>query len=388
MKANDGCDMIKYKNGFGKASAYLYAAFTALMSSACLFFFIARANSFQDSAEYMFILKNGSNIAAAADEKLLLDDSIKVIKIRTIYGELEIPRGEILKYFKSSASAPAPEAPEKTQAEKIEKTAGTVKNEIEDENLKIKDTDNDNNNDNNDDDSDNDDYAAGETKENKENAAADSSKSSKADNLLNLDDDKLLDMLGESDIEPPKPVIATDTEKIEEIEEIRSKYQAKKEGNKKLIPDNLNSIESDIKSMAESSTEEDWLIAKFTREIQVETAGTVPVEIIEVGIKNSENGQKNNSSVSSNDGTKEAGIGKKTGGAAPETILSETEEVRIIGGGKLSEKIVKEFKKHKALSHKKISEKQHLNAEIQKHYSPIEDKKPAAETKEVKIEKK
>lgn len=413
MKVNDYTDMFKLKDGFRKKNIYSYAPAAALISAACLFFFIFHANAAQDAVEYMFILKNGSNITAAAEEKTLLDDKIKVIKIRTSYGELEIPREEILKYFKSPADAPAVEKTdekkyienetaekepqqkeaaeetpktaevkdetpdkslEKTGAQaagiKTEKVTGKANNKIEDETLDIDDI-NDN-----------------KIHENKENAAVISPENKGADNLLNLDDDKLLDMLGESDIEPPKPVISTDIEKIEEIEEIRSKYQSKKGSHKKLIPDNLNSIEADIKSIAESSTEEDWLIAKLTREVQVETAETVPVEIIEVGVKNSENGQKNDASAPSKDGTKEAGVNKKTGGATLEAIINETEEVRIIGGGKLSEKIVKEFKKHKALPHKKISEKQHLNAEIQKHFSPGEDKKQAAETKEVKIEKK
>lgn len=403
--------MFKYNADWSNKNIYSCIPAAALISAACLVCFNFYPAAAQDGGEYMFILKNGSNITAAADETALSDNEIKVIKIRTNYGVLEIPRDQILKYYKSPVNAPASEkitekeiketdekelkskeapvkipemaaAPEKTPIEKAGAldtteidTAKTSKNEIEDEALKMDEQANNND----------------ETYENKESASAAPPKNTNAESLLSLDDDKLLDMLGESDVEPPKPVISSDTEKIGEIEEIRGKYQAQKGSHKKLIPENLNSIEADIKSMAESSTEEDWLIAKFTREIQVETAETVPVEIIEVGVKNPEKDGKTAAAASSKDETKETGVNKKTG-ATLEVILSETEEARIIGGGKLSEKIVKEFKKHKALPHKKISEKQHLNAEIQKHFGSAEDKKTAneaaAETKEVKIEKK
>lgn len=419
MKVNGYLHMFKYNADCCKKNIYSYTPVAVLISAASIFCFNFYPAAAQDGVEYMFILKNGSNITAAADEKSLSDTGIKVIKIRTSYGELEIPRDEILKYYKSPINSPVvekktekepaekeqepEEAVEKTQktaevndSEEIKTaaapekapddktgteiktesgTAKTAKKEIEDEALKMDEqTDNETN-----------------IYESKKNATANQPKNTGAENLLNLDDDKLLDMLGESDIAPPEPVINTDTEKIGEIEKIRGKYQAQKGSQKKLIPDNLNSIEADIKSMAGSSTEEDWLIAKFTREIQVEKAETVPVEVIEVGVKNSENGEKSAADASVKDGTKEAGVNKKTG-ATLEVILSETEEARIIGGGKLSEKIVKEFKKHKALPHKKISEKQHLNAEIQKHFSSGENKKTesetAAETKEVKVEKK
>ena len=365
-----------------------------------------------ESAEYMFILKNGSTIAAAVDEKVLSDDGVKVIKFKTAYGELEVPRDEILKYYKSSQetkpaaedkAAPAPEpvaaekkpeaaqakdelksataaavqapkdvkekapaAPKETDpmdmAAEIENPADTA--EIQESVMKIE-----------------------EIEEGVITAPKDAKPpKDNADGLLNLDDDKLLDMLGESDVKPPQPVIDSDTKKIEEIEKVKEKYQAKKGEGKKLIPDNLNSIESDIKELAQSSTEEDWLVAKFTKEIQIEKSGTVPVEIVEVGEKKAGKADKK-SAAGDEGGKKSKGTKEVSLSGTDEVIISETIEAEIIGGDKLSEKIGKEFKKHKALPTKKVSEKKHLNAEIEKHFSVKEESNEPQETKEVKTDK-
>jgi len=386
----------RFMNEIKHIKKYIFTAFAAAVISASPFqpFLITPARA-EGPAEYMFILKNGSSVTAAVDEKSLLDNEIKVLKIKTAYGELEVPREEIVKYYKSSETVktaqPEPQAKPEMPAEKsdevkvsdikkdeikeVKKTAAKEPDpldmpsepekpldtaEVQESVMKMED---------------------GE--ETKKTAGAKTSKG-EADGLLNLDDDKLLDMLGESNVKPPEPVIQTDSKKVEEIEDVRDKYQAKKSGAKKLIPDNLNSIESDIKDIAGSSTEEDWLIAKFTKEIQIEKAGTVPVEVIEVG------GGKEKKE---DGGTKEVNAKKKTSGTGEvalgtnEVILSETIEAEVIGGGKLSEKIVKELKKHKSLPPKSISEKRHLNSEIEKHFGPAETK-PAPATEEVKAGEK
>lgn len=365
-----------------------------------------------ESAEYMFILKNGSTIAAAVDEKILSDGGARIIKFKTAYGELEVPRDEILKYYKSSqetkpaaeekaapASEPAaaekkPEAaPVKAEikneaaaavqtpkdaaekapadaketdpmdmAAEIEKTADTA--EIQESVMKIEEI---------------------------EEGVITSPKDAKppksnADGLLNMDDDRLLDMLGESDVKPPQPVIDSDVKKIEEIEKVKEKYQAKKGEAKKLIPDNLNSIESDIRELAQSSTEEDWLVAKFTKEIQIEKSGTVPVEIVEVGEK--KGGKADKKIAAGGDGAKKSReTGEVSLSGTHEVVISETIEAEVIGGDKLSEKIGKEFKKHKALPTKKVNEKKHLNAEIEKHFSVKDEPDAPQETKEVKVDK-
>ncbi len=369
--------------------------------------------SADESAEYMFILKNGSTIAASVDEKNLSDEGAKVIKFKTAYGELEVPRDEIIKFYKSSQetkpaaeekTAPAPEpaaAEKKPEAapvkEEIKNAAGTAVQASKDAKEKApaapaKEADPM-------------DMAAeiekpADTAEIQESVmkieeieegvitAPKDARPPKgnADGLLNLDDDKLLDMLGESDVKPPQPVIDSDVKKIEEIEKVKEKYQAKKGEGKKLIPDNLNSIESDIKELAQSSTEEDWLVAKFTKEIQIEKSGTVPVEIVEVGEKKDGKADKK-SAAKPKDGKKPKGTGEVSLSGTDEVIISETIEAEVIGGDKLSEKIGKEFKKHKALPTKKVSEKKHLNAEIEKHFSVKEEHNEPQETKEVKTDK-
>jgi hypothetical protein len=355
-----------------------------------------------ESAEYMFILKNGSTIAAAVDEKTLSDDGVRVIKFRTAYGELEVPRDEIIKYYKSSEETkppvedkakPAPEpaaaeikpepAPAAVQVPKDvkEKTPAAPKEidpmdmtaevekpddtaEVQESVMKIE-----------------------EIEEGVITAPKDAKPpTDKADGLLNLDDDKLLDMLGDSEVKPPQPVIDSDVEKIEEIEKVKEKYQAKKGEVKKLIPDNLNSIESDIKELAQSSTEEDWLVAKFTKEIQIEKSGTVPVEIVEVGEK--KDGKADKKIAAGGEGAKKSkGTREVSLAGTNEVVISETIEAEVIGRDKLSEKIGKEFKKHKALPTKKVNEKKHLNAEIEKHFSVKDDSDAPQETKEVKVNK-
>ncbi len=374
---------------------YIFTAVAAALISASPFQpFLTKTALAENQAEYMFILKNGSSVTAAVDEKSLLDDEIKVLKIKTAYGELEVPREEIVKYYKSSETVktaqPEPQAKPETPAEKTDevKISETKKEEIKEvKKAEAKEPDPL-------------DMSSGPEKaldtaeiqesvmkiedgeDGKKTPGAKASK--EADGLLNLDDDKLLDMLGESDVKPPEPVIQTDSKKVEEIEDVRDKYQAKKGGAKKLIPDNLNSIESDIKDMAESSTEEDWLIAKFTKEIQVKNAGTVPVEVVEVGggaEKKEDGGTKEVNAKKKASSTGEVALGTN------EVILNETIEAEVIGGGKLSEKIVKELKKHKSLPPKAISEKRHLNSEIEKHFGSSETK-PAPGTEEVKAGEK
>ncbi len=354
-------------------------AAAVLITAAGILYFSAASASAHDEYEFMFILKNGSSITASIDEKILSDEKITILKIQTLYGELEIPRGDIIKYYKSPKNKNSNIEHRKEPSESINDHDSKIndKNKYFEKNggktapVPL-----------NDEDISNDEHENNDGIENIEKISDVSTKNA-ADTLLNLDDDKLLDMLGESGVKPPVPIINDDIKKIEEIEDIRNKYQAKKDGRKKLIPDNLNSIESDIKDIAESSTEEDWLIAKFTKEIQIETAGTVPVEIIEVSDKNSN--EIKLTAAGNDKKTEEAGINKKKSG---EQITSETEEARIIGGGRLSEKIVTEFKKHKALPHKNVSEKQHLNAEIKKHFDDAAEIKSAADTKEVKIDTK
>ena len=369
----------------GKISNILFS--TLIIPAVVIISGLLTGASAGESAEYMFILKNGSTVAAAVDEKTLSDEGAKVIKFKTAYGELEVPRDEILKYYKSSEenkpavevkAEPAPEpaavekkpeaapAPEETDpmdmAAEIKKPADTA--EIQESVMKIEEI---------------------------EDGVITAPKDAKppkgtADGLLNLDDDKLLDMLGESDVKPPQPFIDNDIEKIEEIEKVKEKYQAKKGAGKKLIPDNLNSIESDIKELAQSSTEEDWLVAKFTKEIQIEKSGTVPVEIVKVDEKKAGKPDKKRA-AGDEGGKKSKGTREVSLSGTDEVVISETIEAEVIGGDKLSEKIGKEFKKHKALPTKKVNEKEHLNAEIEKHFSAKEESEAPNETKEVKVDK-
>ncbi|MEZ7891567.1 MAG: hypothetical protein QMC67_07455 [Candidatus Wallbacteria bacterium] len=241
----------------------------------------------------------------------------------------------------------------------------------------------------------------------------------KAESMLNVDDDKLLDMLGESKIEPPAPAISETSQKSGEIETLKTKYTNKLEGKKALVPENLSDIKEDIKQMASSKTEE-LLLLNGTSETMVKEGDTKPVEVITVGggskIKKekeaaakeavgtnevavkgkkgdakkdkagnkdgkqkNKKGEKNNSKDSGATGEVKLTTGKVASGTGEvnltgevslktgEVIIDETLETEYLGGDNLSEKIVKEFKKHKGVSVKDVDSKSHLEDAIEKY---------------------
>ncbi len=227
-----------------------------------------------------------------------------------------------------------------------------------------------------------------------------------------MDDDKLIDMLGESKIEAPKDTnvpIETPTEGTSEIDSIKSKYQYKKSAPKELIPKNLNTLTDDVRLIAASRTEEDILLGG-TKEVKVKLGDTAPVEVITVGGKKQPKGSE--ADAKKNKKKKKGAKDKKGAGGTSEVsagteeisletgevglttaeimIVDETEEVKKLGGGNLSENIVKQFKKHKAYPADSVEGKKHLEDEINKHFKKDEPK-PAIdenETAEVKTDKK
>ena len=396
-----------------------------------------------DGEEYMIVLKNGSSVLGTLNSETPIDsESVKVIKIITSFGELSVPKEEIVKFFKQSTKSAddknvtsAAKGSNASENKKIEEKKPEdnkiVSNKVEDNKTEEKKAV-DNKNKETESEAKISEPAsavkpeaspavagnektevksavnkketgkkiAPETIENEEkildmsgqtfSETAPKPNAADADKLLNMDDDKLIDLLGESDAQPPAPVLDKDIEKSVEIDGVKKHYRAEKKDRTPLIPKNLNSIEADVKKIASCATEEDWLLSKSTKEVGAVLADTMPVEVIKVGgdtaLGTAEAGVLGTlEALLSNASTKEVGAGKKGAGTA-EIIIDETIEAQVIGGDSLSEKIAREFKKHKARPSKTLEEKKHLNEEIEKHFSPKDDK--PSDTKEIKVEKK
>ena len=487
------------KNRFSNIFLKVFAI-PAVTIAAITVFSVIPGFSGGEDADYMFVLKDGSNIMGSVESEAVLEDAaVTAIKVRTAFGEVPIPREQIVKYFKqpskksetpkASGDKPAvkqeavakPAAEDKSEKVKTEirsetdtelktqvesqrestetpKSSGdkpAVKHETEakppvDELSELENTPGN--------------VTAGDKHAVKQEAGAKPAAEDKkpevktapetkplpekevkknetappvdemsipentpdkvtagddpalisppkpeknADAVLNMDDDKLIDMLGESKVEAPKtPALETSTEGgTNEIDSIKAKYQYKKSTPKELIPKNLNTLTDDVKLIAASRTEEDILLGG-TKEVKVKLADTTPVEVISIGDKKEKGGdgdaKKNKKKKKGakdkkgkggtgevNPGTGEVSLGTGEVGLTTAEIMitDETEEVKKLGGGNLSENIVKQFKKHKAYPADSVEGKKHLEDEINKHFKKDEPK-PAEETEEVKTEKK
>ncbi len=472
------------KSRFFKAisSGFVLPAVTA---AAITVFSVFPAFSGDAAADYMFVLKDGSNImGSVGSEDALEDAAVSAIKIKTAFGEVSIPREQIAKYFKQSAKK---DEPAKTQEEvkkpevKQEALENAKKAEVKSEhdtNLRSKAEITDKKTE----DAKTGEDAKSEAKDKAEKAKTDiidkKSEDAKisqdtkkpeikaehdaavkaedkktdgteaaksqplpekevnkndgkapldemsilestpeevtkgddpalrspakpdksADAVLNMDDDKLIDMLGESKVEAPKPAMETSIEGTSEIDSIKAKYQYKKSETKELVPKNLNSLTDDVKLIAASRTEEAMLLGG-AKDVKAKLADTAPVEVITVGDKKAAKGEdgdakknkkkkKGAKDKKGGDQTGEVSIGTGEVGLTTAEIMitDETEEVKKLGGGNLSENIVKQFKKHKAYPADSVEGKKHLEDEINKHFKKDEPK-PAEETEEVKTEK-
>lgn len=471
----------------------------AVTVAAIAIFSVLPVFSGNGDADYMFVLKDGSNIMGSVESETVLEDtSVATIKVRTAFGEVPIPREQIVKYFKQPSkkteAKPSTETKSAVEVKKPEvKTAAETKPAAEDKSEKVKPEIR----------SETDTELKTQVESQRENietpkvsgdkpavkqeaeakpaaevkkpevktAAEDKSEKAKpeiksspdtadaksqplpekepkknevkppvdemsilentpekvtagddpalvsppkpaknAEAVLNMDDDKLIDMLGESKVEAPKtPALETSTEGgTSEIDSIKAKYNYKKSAPKELVPKNLNSLTDDVKLIAASRTEEDILLGG-TKEAMVKLAGTTPVEVISVGDKKGDKKEKGGDNDSKKNkkkkkgakdkkgkggtgevslGTGEVGLGTGEVGLTTAEIMitDETEEVKKLGGGNLSENIVKQFKKHKAYPVDSMEGKKHLEDEINKHFKK-EEPKPAEETAEVEAGK-
>jgi len=456
--------MINKNRFFNKiSSGFVLPAITA---AAITVFSVFPAFSGSGAADYMFVLKDGSNIMGSVEfEASLEDTAVPAIKVKTAFGEVSIPREQIAKYFKQSAkkddTAKASEEIKKSEvkqeiseeAKKPEIKAEpdtTLKSKADADEKKSEKIKTENKQESSEDakkpEVKSEPEAAKAGSEDKKTDGPDAAKSQplpekeakkndgkapvdemsilestpeevtkgddpalksppkpekNADAVLNMDDDKLIDMLGESKVEAPKPAMETSVEGTSEIESIKAKYNYKPSVPKELVPKNLNSLTDDVKLIAASRTEEAMLLGG-AKDAKAKLADTAPVEVITVGGKNGDKNEKGAEGDAKKNKKKKKGAKDKKGGdgtgeislgtgevgltTAEIMITDETEEVKKLGGGNLSENIVKQFKKHKAYPADSVEGKKHLEDEINKHFKKDEPK-PSDETEEVKTEK-
>lgn len=344
--------------------------FTAFFLVA-LFSGVVFSSSFA-SDSFVLILKDGSTIVGVPENVADLDSPAgKTIKFKTSFGDVAIPGDQIVKFF-SQEPQKAAEAVNQPAAEAAAKPSGdeplvkppavkppdTVEVKAEEiPTIEISD----------------------------EKPVKDKKKApSSADDLLEADDEKLMEMLeskksGQTDA--PAVEVKNEASDTSELQSIKNKYQAKKGIEpKELVPKNLASLTDDVKLLDAPATVEDMLL-NSTAEVMVKLGDTKPVEVVKIGGGKEEGAGKKNGKKDKKSGKKEEKRSKKADGTSEaslstsEVILDETSEVESLGGGGLSEKITKEFVKHKARPSKAVSGQEHLDSEIASHFpSPGEGK--------------
>jgi len=373
------------------------AAFlVALFSAACHVVASASANS------YVLILKDGSTVVGVPEIASDMDAPAgKTIKFKTSFGDITIPGDQIVKFFRQETPA---QSANPSEAVKAAKETAEVQTAAQPEVAASK-------------------QESPATKEaninkpKKISEAADPEKTpvsddplmeisdekplpdkkktpSKADDLLEADDEKLMDMLENKSTDASAVEVNKEAADTSEIQSIKDKYQAKKGIEPKhLVPKNLSSLKDDVKSIAGSASEEDLLL-NSTAEIKVKFGDTKPVEIIKVGdgagasgggAKEGKDEKKKNDKKDKNKKDKKDkkkgkgsdGKGADTSeaslGTAEVSITNETEEIESLGGDKLSEKITKEFVKHKAHPSRSVSTQEQLDKEIESHFEKTGD---------------